>query len=71
MAEALAIQKLHGPNAARWTAERIDTLALVGDDADVERFTAIAASVDELLAAARRPWHRRPANGSPDDTGAG
>lgn len=55
MAEALAVQKLHGDDAARWTAERIDTLALTGDAAGVERFTVIAGRLDDLLAAAGRP----------------
>lgn len=55
MAEALAIQKLHGDDAASWTAERVDALALAGDAAAVERFTAIAGRLDDLLAGAARP----------------
>lgn len=55
LAEALAIQKLHGGDAASWTAERIDALALAGDVAGLARLTAIATKLDELLAAARRP----------------
>lgn len=55
MAEALAIQKLRGTDAARWTAERIDTLALAGQADGVERFRAIALRLDQLLTSAERP----------------
>lgn len=55
LAEALAIQRLHGPDAARWTAERIGALALAGNAAGVQRFREIAASLEELLAAAWCP----------------
>lgn len=53
LAEALAIQKLHGDNAPRWIAERIGALALAGDADGVARFQAIAGQMDELLKAAR------------------
>ena len=55
LAEALAIQKLHGYDAASWTAGRLSALQTAGDAAGVERFTAIASRLDELVAAARRP----------------
>lgn len=55
LAEALAIQRLHGAQAGRWTAERIGALAIARDPAGVERFAAIAGKLDELLSAARRP----------------
>ena len=55
LAEALAIQRLHGGDAARWTAERIGVLALAGDAAGVDRFAAIAAKLDGLLPLAGRP----------------
>lgn len=53
--ETLAVRRLHGTDAARWTAERICALALAGDAAGVERFTAIATKVDRLPASAGRP----------------
>ena len=53
LAEALAIEKLHGNDAPRWIAERIGALALAGDADGVARFQAIAARIDELLKAAR------------------
>ena len=49
MAEALAIQQLHGLDGARWIAERIGALATTGDTAGVERFVAIAAAYEKLL----------------------
>lgn len=54
LAEALAIQRQHGDAAPRWIAERIGALALVGDVEGVDRFKAIAARLDELLAASRQ-----------------
>lgn len=53
-AEALAIERLHGADAPRWTAERIAALAFAGDDAGVERFTAIARRQEHLLRARRQ-----------------
>lgn len=53
LAEALAIQKLHGDDAPRWIAERIGALALAGDADGVARFQAIAGRMDELMKAAR------------------
>lgn len=47
-AEALAIERLHGPDAPRWIAERIGALALAGDDAGVARFREIAIRLDRL-----------------------
>lgn len=54
LAEALAIQKLHGDAAPRWIAERLDALALAGETEGVERFKAIAARLGELMAATRQ-----------------
>ncbi|WP_294196878.1 hypothetical protein [uncultured Sphingomonas sp.] len=51
LAEALAIQKLHGSDAPSWVAERIGALALAGDAEGVERFKAIAVRLSELMAA--------------------
>lgn len=53
LAEAWAIQRLHGDGAPRWVAERIGALALAGDADGVARFQAIAARIDELMKAAR------------------
>lgn len=53
LAETLAIQKRHGDDAPRWIAERLGALALAGDAEGVKRFKAIAARLDELMAAAR------------------
>ena len=47
-AEALAIERQHGDRAPVFIAERIGALALVGDEAGVERFRQIAARLDEL-----------------------
>lgn len=47
-AEALAIERLHGPGAPRWIAERIGALALAGDVAGVARFQEIAIRLDGL-----------------------
>lgn len=55
MAEALAIQKLHGRDAAHWIAERRGALMLADDAAGVERMGQIAAKLDELLTQQRSP----------------
>ena len=52
-AEALAIERQHGPNACRWEAERIPALALAGGMAGVQRFREIAAKLDQPQAGAR------------------
>ena len=49
LAEALAVQRYHGRDGPRWIAERIGALALAGDTAGVERFTAIARAYEQLL----------------------
>jgi hypothetical protein len=49
MAEALAVERLHGANGAAFIAERIGDLALAGDFAGVERWKAIAARYEQLL----------------------
>lgn len=54
LAEALAIQKLHGDDAPRWIAERLGALSLAADVEGVKRFKGIAARFDELIAAARQ-----------------
>lgn len=54
LAEALAIQKLHGDRAALWIATRRGELMLAGDAAGVERLGEIAAKLEQLLAAQRR-----------------
>ncbi len=46
LAEALAIQRLHGDDAPRWIAERIGALALAGDAAGVDRFFRIARGLE-------------------------
>jgi hypothetical protein len=50
MAEALAVERLHGEHAPSFVAERIGALALAGDFAGVERWQAIAAQLDRLIA---------------------
>lgn len=54
LAEALAIQKRHGDEAPRWIVERLASLALAGEVEGVERLKAIAARLDELMAATRQ-----------------
>lgn len=49
------IDRTHGSDAPRWIAERIGELALLGDDSGVERFRQIAARLDAMSAARRRP----------------
>ncbi len=49
-AEAAAIMRQHGAGAPRWVAERIGALVLAGDAAGVERFRAIAARMELMLA---------------------
>ena len=51
LAEALAIERLHGDSAQFYIAERIGALALADDTAGVARFREIAAALDRL----RRP----------------
>lgn len=57
LAEALAIEKLHGAGAPRFIAERIGALALAGDQAGVDRLRAIAAAFKNLLIAGRGGAH--------------
>ena len=52
-AEAFMVWKAHGERAPVHVAERIGTLALAGDAAGVDRWKAIAASLDGLMRAAR------------------
>ena len=47
-AEALAIERRHGDEAALFIAERIGALALAGDEAGVERLRQIAVRLDLL-----------------------
>ena len=51
LAEAMAVQRLHGDEGPLWIATRIGALALAGDRAGVERFRAIAAAYEGLLTA--------------------
>lgn len=57
LAEALALERLHGANTPRFIAERIGALAIAGDAAGVERLCAIAAELDNLLSARRGGAH--------------
>ena len=52
-AEAATIMRRHGAGACLWVAERIGALALAGDMAGVERFRAIAARMERILASGR------------------
>ncbi len=47
-AEALAIERLHGGQAMAWILERIEALRAKGDGSGVERFTILAARLDQL-----------------------
>jgi hypothetical protein len=47
-AEALAVERLHGPNAPIFVAERLGALALAGDVAGIGRWQEIAAKLDSL-----------------------
>jgi hypothetical protein len=47
-AEALVLERLHGERARAWTAERIEALRAKGDSLGVERFTILAARLEQL-----------------------
>ncbi|WP_425230420.1 hypothetical protein [Sphingomonas sp.] len=47
-AEALAIIRDHGDDAARWVAERTIALNLVGHREGVHRYRRIAALIEEM-----------------------
>jgi hypothetical protein len=47
-AEALAIERLHGERAKAWVAERIVALREAGDSKGVERFSTLAARLEQL-----------------------
>ncbi len=48
LAEALAIQRWQGAGARRWLDGRVAALADAGDQAGVERLSAIRVRLDEL-----------------------
>lgn len=48
-AEALAVDRLHGPRAPLHVAERIGALALAGDLAGIARWKEIAARLELLM----------------------
>ena len=50
LAEALAVQRMHGESAPVFVAERIGALALAGDAAGVERWRQIATKLDGIRA---------------------
>jgi len=52
LAEALAVERLHGDQAPLFVAERIGALALAGDDAGIARWVEIAKKLDWLRRAA-------------------
>lgn len=49
-AATIDIERLHGKDGPRWIAERIGTLAVLGDTAGVERFTEITRRYEWLIA---------------------
>lgn len=53
LAEALAVQRLHGDEAPRVVAEQIGTLAIAGDRDGIHRWRDIAFQLDGLI----RPPH--------------
>lgn len=55
MAEALAVERMHGDRAPVFVAERIGALALAGDMEGVERWRQIAAQLDQLRGASGKP----------------
>jgi hypothetical protein len=50
LAEALAVERIHGDAAATFVAERIGALALAGDTEGVTRWRQIATKLDALWA---------------------
>lgn len=54
LAEALAVLRIHGQNAACHVAERIGALAIDGDLAGIERWKQIAARLQPLLTETRQ-----------------
>ncbi len=48
LAEALAVERLHGDRAPVFVAERIGALALTGDIGGIERWKEIATILDGL-----------------------
>lgn len=48
MAEAVAIERLHGDGAPAFIAGRIGALALAGDVAGVDRWKSIAAALQSI-----------------------
>lgn len=48
LAEALAVERMHGDRAPLFVAERIGELAAAGDAAGVQRWREIAAQLDAL-----------------------
>lgn len=53
LAEALALEAVHGADVPRFIAERLGGLAVTGDQAGVERMLAIAAEMEKLMTAKR------------------
>lgn len=51
LAEALAVDKLYGPGAPVFVAERIGALALDGDVDGINRWKAIAQRLEGIIAA--------------------
>lgn len=51
LAEALAIEKLYGPRAPVFVAERIGALALDGDVDGIDRWKAIAQRLEGIIMA--------------------
>lgn len=47
-AEALAIERRHGGQAMAWLLGRIEALRAKGDSLGVERFTILAARLEQL-----------------------
>ena len=47
-AEAIAIERLHGGRAKAWVAERVVALREAGDSKGVERFSILAARLEQL-----------------------
>jgi len=53
LAEAMAVERIHGDKAVEFIASRVRDLAVAGDEAGVQRWREIAAAYDFLNPAER------------------
>jgi len=55
IAEALAIERIHGDGALMFIAQRIGAAVLAGDEAGVARWNSVAEKLEELRSRPERP----------------